>query len=96
MRVTFNELAQRELNDAAQYYEHEQAGLGAAFIAEVERTTRALVELPFASPVVLNSVRRRLCSRFPYGLLYTVAESEIRILAVMNLKRRPGYWVGRA
>jgi hypothetical protein len=60
-----------------------------------ERTTRALVELPYASPVVLDSIRRRICSRFPYGLLYTVAESEIRILAVMNLKRRPGYWVGR-
>ena len=96
MRVTFNELAERELNDAAQYYEHEQAGLGAAFVAEIERTTRTLIELPLASPVVLNSVRRRLCSRFPYALLYTVAESEIRILAVMNLKRRPGYWVGRS
>jgi toxin ParE1/3/4 len=95
VQVTFNDLAARELNDAAQYYEHEQAGLGAAFIAEAERTSRAIVELPHASPVVLNSIRRRLCSRFPYALLYTVAESEIRILAVMNLKRRPGYWVGR-
>lgn len=95
MRVTFNELAQRELNDAAQYYEHEQAGLGEAFIAEVERTTRGIVDLPYSSPLVLASIRRRLCSRFPYGLLYRVAETEIRILAVMNLKRRPGYWVGR-
>ena len=34
MRVTFNELAERELNDVAQYYEYEQSGLGAAFIAE--------------------------------------------------------------
>lgn len=65
MRVTFNELAERELNDAAQYYEHEQAGLGAAFLAEIERTTRGLVDLPYASPVVLDSIRRRLCSRFP-------------------------------
>ncbi|HVR29019.1 MAG TPA: type II toxin-antitoxin system RelE/ParE family toxin [Thermoanaerobaculia bacterium] len=95
MGVTFNELAERELNDAAQYYEHEQAGLGAAFIAEIERCTRAVVEHPQAGPVVLGSIRRRLCSRFPYALLYTVARNDIRILAVMNLKRRPGYWVGR-
>ena len=37
MRVTFNELAERELKDAAQYYEREQSGLGTAFIAEVRR-----------------------------------------------------------
>ncbi len=96
MRVTFNEFAKNEFNDAAQFYEQEQIALGAAFIAEVERCVQALLEFPRSSPVVLGSVRRRLCSRFPYGLLYTVVESEIRILAVMNLKRRPGYWVGRS
>ena len=31
MRVTFNELAERELNDAIQYFEHEQSGLGQPF-----------------------------------------------------------------
>jgi toxin ParE1/3/4 len=95
VRVTFNELAERELNDAAQYYELEQTGLGAAFIAEVSRCTAAIVEHPDAGPIVLGTIRRRLCQRFPYGLLYAVAGGELRILAVMNLRRRPGYWVGR-
>ena len=44
MRVTFNELAKHELNDAVQYYEQKKAGLGVAFIAEVERCVQALVE----------------------------------------------------
>lgn len=96
MRVTFNELAERELNDAAQYYEHEKYGLGAAFIAEIRRCTDAIIDHPQAAPVVLGVVRRRLCQRFPYGLLYTVVGNELRILAVMNLKRRPEYWVGRS
>ena len=39
MRVTFNDLAERELNDAAQYYERQRTGRGAAFIAEVFRCT---------------------------------------------------------
>ncbi len=95
MLVTLNELAESELNEAAQYYEREQPGLGAAFITEVRRCTEAIAELPEASPIVLGTVRRRLCQRFPYALLYTVARDELRILAVMNLKRRPGYWVGR-
>ena len=32
MQVTFNELAERELVEAAQYYEREQAGLGGAIV----------------------------------------------------------------
>jgi len=95
VRITFNELAERELNDAARYYELEQPGLGATFITEVHRCTDAIAEYPLAGSAVLGAIRRRLCQRFPYGLLYTVAGNELRILAVMNLKRRPGYWVGR-
>ena len=36
-RVSFHELADRELNDAALYYEAETAGLGVRFLDEVER-----------------------------------------------------------
>jgi hypothetical protein len=32
VQVTFNGLAERELNDAAQYYELEEQGLGGAFL----------------------------------------------------------------
>ena len=95
MRVTFNELAEREIDDAAQYYEREQPGLGAAFIGEIQRCAAAIADHPDANPVVLGTIRRKLCRRFPYALLYTRADREIKILAVMNLKRRPGYWVGR-
>jgi hypothetical protein len=69
VRVSFNELAECELNDAAQYYEQERPGLGAAFIAEVQRCAAAALALPESSPVVLGNVRRWLCRRFPYGLL---------------------------
>ena len=71
MRVTFNELAERELNDAAQYYEHEQPGLGVAFIAEVRRCAEVIAEHPESGLIVLGVIRRRLCQRFPYRLLYS-------------------------
>mgnify|MGYP001205216896 CR=1 FL=1 len=95
MRVTFNEFAEKELNDAIRYYESEQVGLGEAFLAEIRRCTAAIVEYPDASPTVRGNIRRRLCNRFPYGLLYARHGDQIRMLAVMNLKRRPNYWVGR-
>lgn len=65
-RASFHPLAERELIDAAQYYELESPGL-----------------------------RRRRLQTFPYAFLYRVTTDRVRILAVMNLRRRPMYWVGR-
>jgi hypothetical protein len=36
--------------------------------------------------------RRYRLRRFPYGLVYVETGSDIIILAVMHLHRRPGYW----
>lgn len=96
MLVSFHALAERELNDAARYYEREQPGLGAAFIADVRRCTDAILENPEAAPVIRGRVRRRLCRRFRYGVLYTIRPGTVRVLAVMNVRRHPTYWVGRS
>lgn len=95
MTVSFNPLAARELYDAAQYYDLESEGLGLAFIAEVQRNLQLIHEHPEVGQIVRGTVRRSLLRRFPYALLYSRQADTIRILAVMNLKRRPSYWVGR-
>ncbi len=97
-RVSYHRLARRELNEAAQYYESESPGLGAAFLDEVERCTQAIVKFPEAAPLITATIRRRLVLRFSYALLYSIKSikpDKVRVLAVMNLKRRPMYWVGR-
>ena len=91
-----NALADQELNDAAQYYELESPGLGVAFLIEVQRCCDEIVEYAEAGQIVLGSIRRRLVRRFPYAILYSVRPKVIRVLAVMNLKRRPAYWIGRS
>ena len=95
-RVSFHELAEREMNDAALYYESESRGLGVRFLDEIERYIAAIVKNPNAGPKVRGKVRRRIIRKFPYGILYSVREDGIRILAIMNLKRRPTYWVRRS
>jgi toxin ParE1/3/4 len=96
MVISFHELAERELNDAAGYYEQEQPGLGAAFIADVQLCTDAIVEHPEAGATIRGQIRRRLCRRFRYGVLYSIRRDHVRVLAVMNLRRRPAYWIGRS
>lgn len=94
-RPEFHQLADRELNEAVQYYELESPGLGSSFLREIDRCLQSIEEHPEAGVILRGSVRRRLLRRFPYALLYKIKPSSIRILAVMNLKRRPTYWVGR-
>ncbi|MEX2436959.1 MAG: type II toxin-antitoxin system RelE/ParE family toxin, partial [Candidatus Paceibacterota bacterium] len=31
----------------------------------------------------------------PYGIIYLIEADEIIILAIMNLRRKPGYWKSR-
>lgn len=94
-RVSYHRLARRELIEAAQFYDSESPGLGSAFLDEVERCTQAIVDYPEAGQLVIGATRRRLVLRFPYALLYSIKQDRLRVLAVMNLKRRPLYWVGR-
>ena len=95
MVASFHDLAKVELNEAARYYEAESVGLGTAFVDEVERSLAAILEYPESSPTMRGPIRRRVLRRFPYGLLYRVRGEELRILAVMNFRRRPAYWIGR-
>ena len=94
-RPEFHQLADRELNEAAQYYELENPGLGSSFLKEVDRCLQSIEEHPEAGVILRGSVRRRLLRQFPCALLYKIKPSSVRILAVMNLKRRPTYWEGR-
>ena len=95
-RVSFHRLAQREIDDAIHFYNSESPGLGTAFLTEVERCTQAIQKYPEAGQLIIGAIRRRLIRRFPYALLYSVKPNSIRVLAVMNLKRRSMYWGGRA
>jgi len=95
-RVSFHRLAERELNDAALFYEHESPGLGVSFLDEIERHIEAIVKNPNACKKMRGQVRRRILRKFPYGILYSIKADGIRILAIMNLRRRPTYWVGRS
>ena len=60
MIASFHDLATVELNEAAQYYERDSPGLGAAFVTEVERCTAVILEHPEASLIVTGAIRRRL------------------------------------
>ena len=82
-RPEFHRLAEYELNEAAQYYDLEDPGLGAAFLDEVDRCRQSIQAAPEAGAILRGTVRRRLLRRFPYAVLYKITPSGIRVLAVI-------------
>jgi toxin ParE2 len=42
-----------------------------------------------------EGIRRCRLGRFPYGLIYTLDNGDILVLAVAHLHRRPDYWRDR-
>ncbi len=87
--------AEEEMIAACRYYEHQSVGLGTEFLTEVERTIAAISAHPNAALKVKGEMRRRLLKRFPFGMLYVATDDEIVIVAIMHLRRRPGYWEDR-
>ncbi len=87
--------AEAELHEAAQFYEGRSGGLGHDFLDEVERVIESIVEQPYSGVRISRNIRRRILRRFPFGVLYAVEPDGILVVAVMHLRRRPGYWKDR-
>ena len=95
MRFYFHLLADKEFDESVQYYEDCQGGLGLEFAEEVYAAIRRVSEYPDAWSEMSKNTRRCLVSRFPYGVIFQVKSGMLRIIAVANLHRRPGYWKDR-
>lgn len=92
MIFSFHPEAEEEFEAAVAWYEERDTGLGLDFAAEVRGAIRLAQSMPLAWPEMEENVRRVLVHRFPYGVLYSPEGGRIHILAVMHLRRRPGYW----
>lgn len=92
MTVRFLADAEAELADGVAYYDGLLPGLGTEFALEVRDGLARVEEYPKAWQLLGRRARRYRLSRFPYGLVYAELPSEIVVLAVMHLHRKPDYW----
>lgn len=95
MEYTFHPAAEAELNEAIDYYESIEPGLGIDFSEEAYHAVARAAQHPKAWSFVREPVRRSPLKRFPYGILYSETAVGIYILAVMNFHREPFYWSSR-
>ena len=97
--VEFRPEVERDMAEAAAWYEARQPGLGSEFVEEIIRVWDALAENP-----LLNCrrhppkhIRWRYPERFPYRVIYEVIEVErtVVVAAVLHAARHDRHWQRR-
>jgi toxin ParE1/3/4 len=91
----FHPEADEEYADAARYYVRIDPELGGRFYDEMERLVDDIRQQPDRFLHFDPPARRHFSDVFPYAVIYVDQPDRVLILAVMHIKRRPGYWKHR-
>lgn len=98
-RVEFAPEVERDVAEAAQWYELQQPGLGARFVEEIIQIWDELADNPLLScrrhPT--RNIRWRYPEHFPYRVVYEVDEGArtVKVAAVLHGARHDRHWKKR-
>jgi plasmid stabilization system protein ParE len=95
IQARFHAEARHEFLESVAFYEAIQVGLGGRFRRSVEAAVELAASIPFAGTPHKHGTRRVFTKKFPFSIVYLVADNEIVIFAVAHFRRRPGYWKAR-
>ncbi len=92
MKLLWHEQARAEADAAAAFYTTKRPGLAQRFLDDLEDTLRRIQRHPQAYRRVEGDVRKCKVAHFPYGVIYRIRSDSVEIIAVMHIRRSPGYW----
>ena len=95
MKILILDMARLEFNEAKEFYEIEQIGLGDRFENEIKDSLLRIQQFPLAWSSENKKIRRYLVHKFPYKIIYSIQDDAIVILAFAHIHRKPNYWVDR-
>ena len=90
MKVVLETGAVGDLDVISDFYEKQEAGVGAYFIQQFALTARAL-QWNGGSHRQRGGYHFCLVERFPVGIYYRVEEGEVRISGVLDCRRHPNW-----
>lgn len=88
----FHPEALEEADNAASFYKMQQPDLEKRFLETLEDAITRIRRNPLLYRRVEGKIRKCSLLRFPYGVIYRIENDYIEIIAVMHLRRQPGYW----
>jgi len=100
MKIKVSKEAAAELEEAAAWYEKEDAGLGARLIDAFAHAVQLLREpnpptTPVSGHAAALGAKKLILHRFPFSLVVVESNETIAVVALAHHARRPGYWSER-
>ncbi len=95
MNIRFTADADAELTEAREWYSHQRQDLDLEFMECIDHALSRVASTPYAFPIVYRSLRRVVVQRFPFVMMYELADDEILVIAVFHSRRNPESWTAR-
>jgi plasmid stabilization system protein ParE len=95
VKVVLHPQADAEFLLAQQRYTDASPLLGRRFYHEITSVFRRIIEHPLRYKQFDPPARRLFANGFPYAVVYVVRPDTLWIIAVMHVRREPGYWKER-
>jgi mRNA-degrading endonuclease RelE of RelBE toxin-antitoxin system len=95
MKIEILQIARLEFENAQEFYELEQSGLGARFENEIRQALLRIQQYPKVWSAKRKEIRRYFIHKFPYKIIYSIQKEIIVVLAFAHLHRKPDYWLDR-
>lgn len=93
--VEFTSEAEKDLFDAADYYQSKAEGLGLRFGDEIADILGTAANAPYLWRLRPEGYRRINCPVFPYYIAYIIRDDALVVVAIAASRRLPGYWHSR-
>ena len=83
--VTIRPEGQRDIEEAAFWYEIQRPGLGDQFIFQIDSLLQRIEERPLQFPDVGRGVRRGLLHRFPFAVYFVRPQGALSSRSFINI-----------
>lgn len=95
MKVRFISPANKELDEAIKFYDHQLPGLGFRFFQEISSSIERIKIIPEGWTKIGKHTRRCTLKGFPYAIYYVAEKDEILVTAIAHLHRNPEHYRNR-
>ena len=93
--VVLREAAEVEFDEAFDWYDSRQVGLGPEFAAEVQKVFDRIAANPKLHQRVFADIRMAVVQRFFYCVFYRSHADRVEVIAVFHPSRDPAIWQAR-
>lgn len=88
--------AQEDIDEAIQWYQEQQDGLGIRFYFEVLKQLEKLENTPEHYSFIHNKYRHLVLDSFPFHIIFLIKEtSQVLVLAVFHTSKDPQRFINR-